>query len=235
MPAILKGSDLLGFFADPMYDPIGGSTRLAATLADAIARNYTALIAASGLLVEQDGTCGAATTAEYRWMAEANAAVRCGDGADLRNTTNDDWRDQLKHARKLSPQWANLWMSVECLEWQARPNWRFTGPFGSPAPALAGKKTAGRPSSPVLFLASRFDPATPLVSSVTAKTKHAGSRLVVQNTFGHCATLSAPSECTKTIVSKYMDTGEMPEEGTECEGDCKPFEDCPYLRMVLPR
>lgn len=233
VPTILKGSTVLDIFADPMYEPITGFAPLASTLADAIAGNYTALIAAAGLEVSQDGIADNATLAEYRWMGQANAAVRCSDGADLRNTTNDEWRAQLAHARTLSPDWADRWMAVDCVEWPVRPNWRYAGPFGTEE---AGEGSEGRgPSAPVLFLSSRFDPATPLRSSVQAARAHPGSRVVVQNTVGHCASLSGPGECVKGIVGRYMATGEMPEEGMECEADCRPFEECPYLRAVLPR
>ncbi|OAA74521.1 Peptidase S33 tripeptidyl aminopeptidase-lik [Akanthomyces lecanii RCEF 1005] len=241
-PSILTGSVVQAIFADALYDPIGGFSKLASTLADAVAGNYTALIAAAGVQLRPDeAACengGRASIAEYRWQTEANMAVRCGDGPDQRNTTLAAWRAQLKQARELSPEWADLWMSVECLEWPVRPNWRFEGPFGSPEAEQAGGKqhqADGRPSAPVLFLASRFDPATPMGSSVTAAKAHAGSGLLVQNTYGHCATLSAPSECTKEMVGRYMETGRLPEKGAECEGACMPFEECPYLRMVLPR
>ncbi len=223
-------------FADALYDPIDGFSKLAATLADAVAGNYTALLAAAGIQLGPDETDegqGRASIAEYRWQAEANMAVRCGDGPDQRNTTLDSWRAQLRRARALSPEWADIWMSVDCLEWPARPNWRFTGPFGSPAADASAP--GDRPSAPVLFLASRFDPATPMGGSVEAAKTHAGSALLVQNTYGHCATLSAPSACTKKVVGEYMETGRVPEDGTECGADCAPFEDCPYLRMVLPR
>ena len=167
-PTILAGSSVQDIFADALYDPIGGFSKLATTLADAVAGNYTALIAAAGVQLSPDeASCengGRAIIAEYRWQMEANMAVRCGDGPDQRNTTHASWRAQLEHARALSPEWADLWMSVDCLEWPVRPNWRFEGPFGSPeAQGGSQHQTAdGRPSAPVLFLASRFDPATPM-------------------------------------------------------------------------
>lgn len=49
-----------------------------------------------------------------------------------------------------------------------------------------------------------------------------GSVVLTQNSVGHCS-LSTPSMCTARIVRRYFETAELPENGTICEGDVKPF------------
>ncbi|OAA77565.1 Peptidase S33 tripeptidyl aminopeptidase-lik [Akanthomyces lecanii RCEF 1005] len=237
VPSILKGSSVRSLFLGPLYAPLGPTfPMLASTLAAAVAGNYTPL--AIALQIPAAGLCADAAShpAKYTWQPEAGTAVRCGDGADVRNTTNDEWRATLDAVQGSAPDWwVDFWMGaqLQCREWPARPHWRFAGPFGSPAADPSGR-SEDRPSAPVLFLGSRYDPATPLRNAKRAARKHKGARVVVLNEHGHCATLSGPSACVKDIVGRYMATGEMPEEGTECEPACKPFEECPYLRMILP-
>lgn len=240
VPSIIKGSHLRSLFLGPLYSPMGAtSPMLANVLASALTGNLTALAAA--VQMPTSGLCDAdaAAPAKYAWQPEAGTAVRCGDGADVTNTTNTQWRATLANVRRTQPHtpdwWVDFWMGaqLQCREWPARPHWRFTGPYGSPDADSTGKSD-GRPTAPVLFLGSRLDPATPLRGTVQAARAHAGARVVVQNSTGHCATLSAPSECTKDMVGAYMANGTMPDEGTVCEEACKPFEECPYLRMVLP-
>lgn len=238
VPSILKGSSVRSLFLGPLYAPLGPSfPMLASTLAAAMTGNYTPL--ASALQMPATGLCeddaAASYPSKYGWQPEAGTAVRCGDGADVRDTTNDEWRATLAAVQGSAPDWwVDFWMGaqLQCREWPARPGWRFAGPYGSPAADPSGT-SEDRPSAPVLFLGSRYDPATPLRNSERAAREHSGARVVVQNGHGHCATLSGPSACVKNVVGRYMATGEMPEQGLECEPACKPFEECPYLRMLL--
>ncbi|KAJ6781095.1 hypothetical protein PWT90_00676 [Aphanocladium album] len=188
-------------------------------LADAVAGNYTSLALAARIPTAGLCDADAAAPAKYAWQPEAGTAVRCGDGADVTNTTDDEWRAGLRRAREQAPGWwVDFWMGaqLQCREWPVRARWRFTGPFGSPEADASGERD-DRPAAPVLFLTSRADPATPLRSALAAAKSHKGARVVVHNSTGHCATLSAPSECVKDVVGRYMATGTMPDEGTECE------------------
>lgn len=124
-------------------------------------------------------------------------------------------------------------LPLTCAGWQARPKYRFTGPFRTPAPDPSN--VDGRPSAPLLLLSSLYDPVTPLESAYKVSKGHPGSRVLVQNSVGHCTLLSGPSECTRNVVRAYMENGRLPEEGKECQGDCVPWEECPYERGRFPR
>lgn len=96
VPSILKGSSVRSLFLGPLYAPLGPTfPMLASTLAAAIAGNYTPL--AIALQIPAAGLCADAAShpAKYTWQPEAGTAVRCGDGGDVRNTTNDEWRATL--------------------------------------------------------------------------------------------------------------------------------------------
>jgi pimeloyl-ACP methyl ester carboxylesterase len=123
--------------------------------------------------------------------------------------------------------------SFTCAGWQSHPEYRFTGPFTSPA--ADARDVEGRPSAPLLLMSSLYDPITPLASARTVARAHPGARVLVQRGAGHCTLLAGPSACTRRVVRAYMETGEMPAEGLVCEGDCRPFEECPYERAKLPR
>lgn len=216
---------------DPIYAPLGRHEKIAEVLAQALQGNYTALATTLGLGLDVSDACEPVPDAAYPWMGLTNRAVNCGDKNDQRNMTFDEWRVLWQRVHDTNEDLGN--MKPECVGWPIRPPFRFTGPFGTPE--ADANDVEGRPSAPVLFLTNRYDPVTPMRSAISASKAHAGSRVVVQNSVGHCATLASPSRCTTKIVRQYMDTGEMPAEGTVCDGDCIPFEDCPYPKADLPR
>ncbi|TQV98126.1 proteinase [Cordyceps javanica] len=235
-PTVLSGNAVTGRMMDPIYAPIDLYPGLGRTLAAAVEGNYTALIAESGFApTDGDEVCKskAGDAAAYKWMGLANSAVRCGDGDDLRDKSIGHWREYKRRCVATSPEIGALWADLSCAGWQIRPRERFAGPFGAPEADPVGVE--GRPSAPVLFLSSRFDPVTPLVSANEASKKHPGSRVVVQEATGHCTLLSGPSECTRKVTRAYMLSGAMPEGGISCKVDCVPFEECDQPRAKLPR
>jgi hypothetical protein len=58
-----------------------------------------------------------------------------------------------------------------------------------------------------------------------------GSSVVVQNSGGHGVT-NVRSTCTLGHLVKYLETGEVPEDGTVCETDKKPLVDSVSKRDV---
>ncbi|KAJ5929274.1 hypothetical protein N7454_007122 [Penicillium verhagenii] len=48
------------------------------------------------------------------------------------------------------------------------------------------------------------------------------SVVLQQNSVGHCS-VAAPSLCTSQLVRRYFQTGQLPEPGTICEVDKRPF------------
>lgn len=231
-PGIINSAVVRNRMMDPIYGPLDLFDGLAKTLLEVLNGNYTSLLKETGMTKRPD-TCSKPDPSAYAWMGEANLAVRCGDGADLRDRSLDFWRDTYERCVKNSPEIGPGWFAVACGGWQSRPKFRFSGPFKSPVADL--KNIEGRPSAPVLFLSSRLDPVTPLVSAHTASKNHPGSVVLMQDSVGHCTLLSSPSKCTREHVGRYLDTGELPEEGTVCEADCRPWEHCDHKRAQFPR
>lgn len=56
---------------------------------------------------------------------------------------------------------------------------------------------------------------------------HAGSKLLVQDTYGH-GTLLSPSKCRDAYVKRYFETGELPPDDMMCDSECVPFQDCEF-------
>ncbi|KAG4219899.1 hypothetical protein PC116_g31622, partial [Phytophthora cactorum] len=42
----------------------------------------------------------------------------------------------------------------------------------------------------------------------------------------------SPGKCREEYLRKYLETGELPPEGTVCQPDCKPFQDCPQAPRI---
>jgi len=91
-----------------------------------------------------------------------------------------------------------------------------------------------RPEAPLLFLSSRFDPVTPLSSAYAMSARHPGSSVMVQESAGHTALHSAQSNCTKLVVQKYFETGEVPMMGKICEASGKPFSNSYGMDLAEP-
>ncbi|KAH6640234.1 TAP-like protein-domain-containing protein [Chaetomium tenue] len=76
--------------------------------------------------------------------------------------------------------------------------------------------------APLLILSSRTDHVTPLANAHRLSSLHGGSAVVVQESVGHGALISAVSQCTWELVRAYFRTGAVPRNGTVCEADCRP-------------
>jgi pimeloyl-ACP methyl ester carboxylesterase len=104
---------------------------------------------------------------------------------------------------------------LSCWTWPSklRTKWRFDGPWSG--------------NVPILFTNNRLDPVTPLKNAKKMSVNFNGSRVLVQDNVGHGALFpTAPgASCVWEHVKRYMDSGEMPDEGTICEFPCKPFDE----------
>jgi hypothetical protein len=76
----------------------------------------------------------------------------------------------------------------------------------------------------LLFVSTAIDPVTPLRAAEKMVKRFGGARLLVQDSVGHAST-SSPSKCTYAVLRRYLDTGELPEEGKHCASDKVPFRD----------
>lgn len=234
LETVITGVEVRVATLDPLYAPLDHFEGLATLLDDAMQGNYTFLVQRIGFSRKVD-LCSSSEVLEYTWMDDANMAVRCGDGKDATDYDLSYWESYVQRLKGLSPDIGDLWAegTFSCSGWQIRPKYHFGGPFTSPEADASIRP--GRPSAPLLLLSSLYDPVTPLRSANKAAQGHPGSRVLTQKSVGHCAFLSSPSGCTKGYIREYMETGKMPSEGTECEADCVPWEDCPFEKAQLPR
>ncbi|KIX01829.1 uncharacterized protein Z518_09556 [Rhinocladiella mackenziei CBS 650.93] len=144
---------------------------------------------------------------------EATSAVLCTDAQDIGSLTEDEfqayWRVLQGQSSAMGDYWAQTRLS--CAGWATSPKWRFHGP-------VAANNTA----HPVLWIANTLDTVTPLQSAKKMNERFPGSVLLQQDAEGHCS-ITAPSLCTAKSVRKYFQTGTLPEPGTVCKSDVKPF------------
>lgn len=156
---------------------------------------------------------------------DALAAISCLDGEPSSGLTLAEWADYFARLANQSAA-GTTWSEVrfQCANWQARPSYRFDGPFSSPThdPSLV----EGKPAAPLLFVSSRIDPVTPLANAHAMAARHPGSAVVTQESVGHCALGTAVSSCTERIVRAYFETGTVPQGGAVCEADCGTLEAC---------
>jgi hypothetical protein len=63
----------------------------------------------------------------------------------------------------------------------------------------------------------------PLGHALAVQERYPGSRLLIQDSYGHCALLAAPSRCTAKHLRAFFVEGILPASGTVCEVDELPF------------
>ncbi|KAJ4855600.1 TAP-like protein domain-containing protein [Trichoderma breve] len=204
---VITGDDIRKLVGSSLYNPIRTFKLLATTLREAMKGNTTELVSnlmKFGHVPNLDTVCSDNnSTKPAAILPESQSAVICGDGDDI---TDKD---------------AGWWSN--CSSWPFRPNLSFKGPFTTPKahPNLV----AGHPAAPLLFLSPRLDPVTPLNSARAMAANHPGAAVVVQGSMGHCVIGTAPSDCTKSIVADYFESGTVPSEEVTCKTQCGPWDD----------
>ncbi|KAK5213541.1 hypothetical protein LTR41_001120 [Exophiala xenobiotica] len=146
---------------------------------------------------------------------EATSAILCTDAQDIGSFTEDEFRGYWRMLQTQSKAMGDYWAQTRlgCASWQARAKWRFAGPVAA----------ANGTSHPILWVSNTLDTVTPLRNAKRMNERFNGSVLLQQDCEGHCS-FAAPSLCTAKAVKRYFQTGEMPQPGTLCETDAKPFE-----------
>lgn len=228
---VITGNDIRKAFRAPLYAPLPiGFEGLANTLAEALEGNYTLISHGLDLPPLQD----ACSVNKYTGPTpmEATTAIACSD-ADFADPDGPYqrgekqgipfWKDYVNTLRNQSSIFGSWWSGIasRCSGWRTRPKWRFTGPFTTP-PADPSLKE-GVPAAPILFTSSRLDPVTPLYTAYLLSNDHPGSAVLIHETVGHCAALTAWSDCFNEAIRAYFDDGIMPENGTVCDTTCRPF------------
>ncbi|KAH0421016.1 hypothetical protein CcaCcLH18_13679 [Colletotrichum camelliae] len=143
------------------------------------------------------------------------AAIACGDGPDLRNTSKAEFREYFKELRDQSDVLGASWSGhrMLCINWQARPAWRVEGPW------------TANTSYPLLIIGNTYDPVTPLRNAHRVSTLFPGSVVLRQNTEGH-GLHASPSICTGKAVRAYFQDGTLPEIDTVCEPEYRAWIGC---------
>ena len=160
----------------------------------------------------------------YDHSDEATAAILCGDSDSLTTFTKPQFAKYITDLKSQSKIFGSLWAEVKlkCTHWPAsiRPSNanRFTGPFKSSASDYDSR------GAPVLFIGNTLDNVTPIRNAHKMSEGHEKSVVLTQESAGHLSVYSAPSECTRKIIRRYFDKGELPEKGTFCKADRLPFD-----------
>ncbi|KAI1806954.1 TAP-like protein-domain-containing protein [Daldinia bambusicola] len=218
-------ADFAAVIFSSLYEPQEYFPNSASLLAQGMRGEFAALYASLGT-PQASEYCPTTIPSTYTWTQDAEVAVACGDADPAGDMTIQEFQDYLHEILGQSPDFGAAWAQIRlgCRGWRVRPEYRFTGPFGTPAADPDG--APDRPRAPILFVSSRYDPVTPHANAVAMAKDHAGSRVLLQDSPGHGA-LFSPGKCREEYIRKYLETGELPPEGTVCQPDCKPFRDCP--------
>ncbi|KAK8869317.1 TAP-like protein-domain-containing protein [Apiospora arundinis] len=121
-------------------------------------------------------------------------AVVCGDGESQSNLMTAGFADYV----------AGL---------QRRQNADFAFLEAQTTLAAEPRQVLGKPAAPILFVSSRYDPATPLANALAMVKVHPGSRVLIQEKAGH-GSLFLPGRCREDYIKKYLATGKLPPGGT---------------------
>ncbi|KAK7973462.1 hypothetical protein PG988_007596 [Apiospora saccharicola] len=228
--------DVLEAILRVLYQPQRDFPALARLLTEAMQGNLTLLYASLNQAPTHRDSCkdGRNTTGapDYTWGPDVMTAVACGDGEPQTNLTAVEFADyvaDLQRNQNADFAYIEAQVRLGCSGWRIRPKYRFDGPWTTPA--ADARELPGVPAAPILFVSSRYDPVTPLANAVAMSRDHPGSRVLVQENAGH-GSLMSPGKCREGWIKRYFATGEMPPEGTVCQPDCQPFQECSRMKEV---
>ena len=221
---LITYSDLKNQVLDTLYRPYAKFPVLATVVNEMIYGNYTPMLKAvsrhgSISVDEPDSYNIPYPPHDYKFQAQVNVAILCGDGTDLTNDTLKDFKQYYDLLIEQSPTFGPRWSEVRlaCMGWPSslRPRWRFPGPF----------VTRGRNATahPILIIGNTMDPVTPLRNAFAASEGHERSGVLTQDSAGHCSLFSTSNACTAAHVRAYFNDGVLPPPGTICLEECVPW------------
>ncbi|KAF3762102.1 hypothetical protein M406DRAFT_53336, partial [Cryphonectria parasitica EP155] len=111
-------------------------------------------------------------------------------------------------------------INMPCAQWLIEPKERYNGGFDVDT------------ANPVLILGNTWDPATPLASARNVSSGFNGSVVLEIHGYGHTS-LAAPSRCTVEHTVAYWSNLTMPENGTVCELDAKPYTNATWTDIFM--
>lgn len=150
----------------------------------------------------------------------SNPPIRCSDFG-LRASNISDLVPLIEKQSAVSaftePLYSVSWL---CATWRMHAKERYTGDF------------VVKTRNPIMLIGNTYDPVTPLRSARNVSEAFEGSVVLQQDSYGHCS-YTQPSVCTAKAVRRYFVEGVLPEEGTVCESDVKPFETTRWSDVFL--
>ncbi|KAH8663412.1 TAP-like protein-domain-containing protein [Tricladium varicosporioides] len=152
--------------------------------------------------------------------ADATKAILCTDMLPVPLNVTDFSlyvQDLQKMSRSVGATMAE--MRLDCVGWGVRGKWRFDGPFTN----YREDKSENHKVN-ILFVSNKADNVTPLRAARRNARGFPGSRVLVQNSYGHTS-LSTPSRCTAQAIRLYFQSGILPIEGMVCQPELVPFGD----------
>ncbi|KAH6880366.1 TAP-like protein-domain-containing protein [Thelonectria olida] len=99
-----------------------------------------------------------------------------------------------------------------CSHWKFEAAERYEGDFSNITTSF-----------PIMFVNGPLDPVTPLSGAFETSIAFKGSRVLVQNGFGHGA-MNHSSKCTRQAIQAYFEEGTLPKIGDVCEPDQLAYE-----------
>uniref|UniRef100_A0A8H7K2G1 Peptidase S33 tripeptidyl aminopeptidase-like C-terminal domain-containing protein n=1 Tax=Bionectria ochroleuca TaxID=29856 RepID=A0A8H7K2G1_BIOOC len=224
---VLTGDDVRRSVGDIFDNPIPGFRDIANTLHRAMAGNETDLfrlaVGRNPLPLFHNGTSSQLQPVDLSSI-DQQYSILCGDGKDVTGKPVSYWMRYAEKQKAMSKLLGSYWVTSRllCSSWPVRARWLFNGPFKSPK--ADSRLLPGIPAAPLLFMSTELDPVTPLRAARKMAKGHPGARVVTQEGMGHCALQSSPSNCTRSILAEYFDTGKVPDRDTFCKADCGPWD-----------
>lgn len=217
------------------YSPLELFEPVSHLLAELLKGGHSLLFQSPSATTPSKGaSCSPEDPLVYNWWPEAALGVLCGDSAGKVGVRDEAWAArELDSLVSNFPMFGDPWARnvLSCAHWPFKPKFAFHGPFGSPrSPKRRGDKKVDNSTAPLLILSNRYDNATPLKNARKVSESFAGSSLVVQEAWGHCALVVSSSKCLAKIIQEYFNHGTVPQTETVCEPDCLPgipFKPCP--------
>lgn len=227
-PTIIRGQDISTLFGALGYGPIGGFQLLAVIVASALVGVWDPFFSVQKLLREipnwEDGCPSSGETALPAPPPDFITAIQCSEGGDVTDKDTEWWVDYALEQEEISKIYGHAIVHIRfaCASYPYRAAYTFNGPFTHPPADLS--VVEGKPAAPLLILNNRVDPVTPVANARGAAELFPGAGLIVQDSLGHGALISAPSNCSDHAVREYFDTGVVPEEELSCPQECGPWD-----------